>query len=131
MVYNTLVPKMATNFDKSYGLKASTSNLQGEEFLKLFALVLLEELLNCALCIIRFWSFCSIRFYVYFLPIFWVKLDTFLSVFLYLLFLNFSVSFLFWIQCHFKILNDICIIREYDLVHFNFVLTLYKRSVKT
>ena len=34
MVYNTLVRKMATNFDKSHDLKTLTSNLHGEEFLK-------------------------------------------------------------------------------------------------
>ena len=131
MVYNTLIRKMATNFDKSRDLKTLASNLHGEEFLKTICISVMRRATKFFLCIIRVWSFCSIRVYVYFLPIFLVKLDFCLSVFLYLLFLNFSFSFLFWIQCHFKRFNDICIIREYDLVHFNFVLTLYKRSVKT
>ena len=43
MVYNTLVPKMATNFDKSHDLKASTSNLHGEEFLKTFCISVIRR----------------------------------------------------------------------------------------
>ena len=131
MVYNRRVRKMATNFDKPHDLKTLTSNLHGEEFLKTICISVIRRATKFFLGITRVWLFCSMRVNVYFLPIFLVKLDFCVSVFLYLFFFNFSFSFLFWIQCHFKRLNDICIIREYDPVHFNFVLTLYNRSVKT
>ena len=80
MVYNTLVPKMATNFDKSHDLKASTSNLHGEEFLKTFCISVIRRatklcfmydsflviLFNTGLCVFsayflsktRYFSFC-------------------------------------------------------------------------
>ena len=80
MVYNTLVPKMATNFDKSHGLRASTSNLYGEEFLKPFCISVTRRatklcfmyysflviLFNTVLCVFsayflsktRYFSFC-------------------------------------------------------------------------
>ena len=80
MVYNTLVPKMTTNFDKYHGLKASTSNLYGEEFLKPFCISVIRRatklcfmyylfmviLFNTVLCVFsayflsktRYFSFC-------------------------------------------------------------------------
>ena len=76
MVYNTLVRKMATNFDKSHDLKTLTSNLHGEEFLKTICISVIRRatkscfinyscvviLCNTGLCVFSAYLFSKTRF---------------------------------------------------------------------
>ena len=135
---------MATNFDKSHELKTLTSNnLHQEEFLKTICIGVIRRatklcfmhysqiviLFSTGLSVFSAYFFSNTRFSSF--CVVFVCVCVSVCVCLHLLFLNFSFSFLFWKKFHFKRLNNICIIREYDLVHFHFVLNIYKRSVKT
>ena len=72
MVYNTLIRKMTTNFDKSHDLKTLTSNLHGEEFLKTICISVRRAtklcfmyyswVFNTGLCVFSAYLFSKTRF---------------------------------------------------------------------
>ena len=98
----------------------------------------LKDLRNCILCLISVWSlFCSVRVYIslHFLPMILVKLDFRLSVFWFFVFLYLWVLIFSFALCfEFNVFSKLNIVLSGNIiinhVLFNFVLTLFSRSVK-
>ena len=98
----------------------------------------LKDLRNCILCLISVWSlFCSVRVYIslHFLPMILVKLDFRLSVFWFFVFLYLWVLIFSFALCfEFNVFSKLNIVLSGNIiinhVLFNFVLTLFNRSVK-